>query len=157
MTLYNNIIGIANDNFGLDVKKHIIVTGIPRCTFSDYGSNDEETDGTYPIYTHKVAWDVYKKKLTFGVILSGYVPGVLMCANRIPHVRAAACKNPDDAAIARSLYDANILCLDVTDIENFNVDMAFATIRKFADTLFDNSHEYLKTTKYLTDMLYIPK
>ena len=46
-----------------------------------------------------------------GVLACGTGAGVCMVANKHPGVRAAVCLGADDAADARSINDANVLCL----------------------------------------------
>lgn len=46
-----------------------------------------------------------------GILICASGLGVCMAANRDPHIRAALCRTPEDARLARRQNDANILCL----------------------------------------------
>lgn len=46
-----------------------------------------------------------------GILICASGIGVCMAANRNPHIRAALCRTPQDASLARRQNDANILCL----------------------------------------------
>ena len=69
-----------------------------------------------------------------GILLCGSGIGVSMVANRFAGIRAALCRDEDDAKMARLHNDANVLCLSgrKTSIE---------LIKKITDTFLTTSFE----------------
>ncbi len=73
--------------------------------------------GTYsPESTHYPEWakklvDKVREEKTFGILLCGSGIGVCMTANRYAGIRAALCRDEDDAKMTRLHNDANVLCL----------------------------------------------
>ena len=64
----------------------------------------------YPDYATALVKVVLERKIQ-GVLLCGSGIGVSIVANRYRGIRAALCRNPLDAEMARKHNDANILCL----------------------------------------------
>ena len=74
----------------------------------------------YPDYAIKLAHEVLKHPGSRGVLLCGSGIGVSIVANRFKGIRAALCRDLDDAKMTRLHNDANVLCLAgrKTSIEN---------------------------------------
>jgi ribose 5-phosphate isomerase B len=87
----------------------------------------------YPDYAKKVSHEVVTKKIQ-GILLCGSGIGVSMVANRFKGVRAALCRAPADAEMARKHNDANVLCLGA----RFNTE---AEIKKIIEAWFENTFE----------------
>jgi ribose 5-phosphate isomerase B len=64
----------------------------------------------YPDFAKALAKEVLEKRLT-GILLCGSGIGVSIVANRFKGIRAALCRSPYDAEMARKHNDANVLCL----------------------------------------------
>jgi ribose 5-phosphate isomerase B len=64
----------------------------------------------YPDYAAKLSQEVLAQNLT-GILLCGSGIGVSIVANRFKGIRAALCRSPLDAEMARKHNDANVLCL----------------------------------------------
>ncbi|MFA6236798.1 MAG: ribose 5-phosphate isomerase B [Bacteriovorax sp.] len=64
----------------------------------------------YPDFARALVKEVLEKKLT-GILLCGSGIGVSIVANRFKGIRAALCRSPYDAEMARKHNDANVLCL----------------------------------------------
>ena len=64
----------------------------------------------YPDYATAVTKQVISQKIT-GILLCGSGIGVSIVANRYKGIRAALCRSPLDAEMARKHNDANVLCL----------------------------------------------
>ncbi len=75
----------------------------------DVGTMSEERCD-YTDFAIELCKEVVQKKLT-GILLCGSGIGVSMVANRFAMVRAALCRSPRDAELARKHNDANIICL----------------------------------------------
>lgn len=75
----------------------------------DMGTHNlDRTD--YPDYASAVAKSVLENNI-FGILLCGSGIGVSIVANRYKGIRAALCRTPNDAEMARKHNDANVLCL----------------------------------------------
>ncbi len=75
----------------------------------DLGTHSAESTH-YPEWTKKLVEKVREEK-TFGILLCGSGIGVCMAANRFSGIRAALCRDEDDAKMTRLHNDANVLCL----------------------------------------------
>lgn len=80
--------------------------------------NHEVIDlGTYsPDSTHYPEWAIklathVRNENAIGVLLCGSGIGVSMVANRFKGIRAALCRDEDDAKMSRLHNNANVLCL----------------------------------------------
>lgn len=100
---------IASDHAAFDEKQSL---------YEHLKKNHEIVDlGTYsPESTHYPEWakklvDKVREEKTFGILLCGSGIGVCMTANRYSGIRAALCRDEDDAKMTRLHNDANVLCL----------------------------------------------
>ncbi len=75
----------------------------------DLGTHSAESTN-YPEWAKKLVEKVQKEK-TVGILLCGSGIGVSMTANRYQDIRAALCRDEDDAKMSRLHNDANVLCL----------------------------------------------
>lgn len=87
-------------NYLLGLEKEVVDLG-----------TDSEDRVDYPDFAKKVALVISKSPQAIGILTCGSGIGVSMVANRFQNVRAALCRNPQDAQLARSHNDANILCM----------------------------------------------
>ena len=87
----------------------------------------------YPDYAKKVCHEVLTENIQ-GILLCGSGIGVSMAANRYKGIRAALCRSPRDAEMARKHNNANVLCLGA----RFNSEEEIISIIK---TWFENSFE----------------
>jgi ribose 5-phosphate isomerase B len=75
----------------------------------DVGTYSEERCD-YPDLAISLCEKVISENLT-GILLCGSGIGVSMVANRFANIRAALCRSPLDAEMARKHNDANVICL----------------------------------------------
>ncbi len=76
----------------------------------DFGTNS--TDAVdYPDFAHAVAESVGRNHVDIGIIIDGAGIGSAIAANKVPHVRAAACYNAALAGNSREHNGANVLTL----------------------------------------------
>ena len=73
--------------------------------------NDERVN--YPDFASKVSKEVAYKDVNAvrGILLCGSGIGVSMVANRYAGIRAALCRNVEEATLSRGHNNANILCM----------------------------------------------
>lgn len=100
----------------------------------------------YPDYAKQVCREVLKNKIP-GLILCGSGIGVSMTANRFKGIRAALCRSPLDAEMARKHNNANVLCLGA----RFNSEAELkAIIESFIDNQFEGGRHADRLAKFET-------
>ena len=82
-----------------------------------------------------------------GVLICGSGQGMAIRANRHPLIRAALCWTPEVAQLARSHYDANVLCLGGRLIDP---ELAWLCLKSFLDTKFEGGRHSLRVDKLAT-------
>ena len=102
-------IAIGSDHGGYGLKRQI-VENFKDAEFTDVGCDSSESCD-YPDYADAVAETVALGNADFGVLVCTTGMGVTMTANRFQNVRAALCRDAEDARIARAHNGANVLCL----------------------------------------------
>lgn len=100
---------IASDHAAYNEKQMLIADLKKKFDVTDLGTNS--TDSTnYPEWVFKLVKEVQNNK-TMGILLCGSGIGVCMAANRFKGIRAALCRDEEDARMSRLHNDANVLCL----------------------------------------------
>ncbi|MBY0415639.1 MAG: ribose 5-phosphate isomerase B [Bdellovibrionales bacterium] len=126
-------IAIGSDHAAYEMKE--AVKGLlqsQKFDVVDVGTYSPER-ADYPDYAKKVCHEVQSMNIQ-GILLCGSGIGVSMVANRFKGIRAALCRTPMDAEMARKHNDANVLCLGA----RFNSEEEIKNIIK---AWFDNSFE----------------
>lgn len=108
---------IASDHAAFNEKQALFEHLRKNHEIVDLGTHSLESTH-YPEWTKKLVEYVLKEK-TLGILLCGSGIGVCMAANRYAGIRAALCRDEDDAKMTRSHNNANVLCLSgrKTDVE----------------------------------------
>ena len=104
-------ITIACDHAGYDLKnalkKEILNMGFEVI---DCGTNSSESVD-YPDFAKLAVDNILQNKSNIAVLICGSGIGMSITANRFKGIRAALCRNVDDAKLARQHNNANILAL----------------------------------------------
>lgn len=100
---------IASDHAAYNEKNQLVEFLKARYEVVDLGTNSADSTN-YPEWVFKLVEKVRQEK-TFGILLCGSGIGVSMAANRFKGIRAALCRDEDDARMTRLHNDANVLCL----------------------------------------------
>ena len=103
-------IAIGSDHAGFALKSAL------RAWLADDGhevvdlgaDSDERCD--YPAYGAAVGRAVVEGRADRGVAVCGSGQGICMAANKVPGVRAAVIRTPQDAEMSRLHNDANVAC-----------------------------------------------
>jgi len=104
-------IAIGADHGGFELKQAIKAQLVEAgWTVDDCGTDSTEACD-YPKFAHAVARRVGTGKCTVGIMIDGAGIGSAMVANKIPHVRAAACYDLSTARNSREHNRANVLTL----------------------------------------------
>jgi glycine hydroxymethyltransferase len=133
---------IAADHAGYDLKD-LIQKHMPELNMVDLGTFSQESVD-YPDVVEKIAGAMNADTGAFGIVICGSGIGVSIAANRFSHIRAALCRNDEDAQISRRHNDANILAIGArtTELEEV-IDM----IKTFISTKFEGGRHQRRVNK----------
>lgn len=123
---------IASDHAAFNEKKILADYLKSRFDVVDLGTNSAESTH-YPEWAFKLVKHV-KEEETLGILLCGSGIGVCMAANRFKGIRAALCRDEDDAKMSRLHNNANVLCLS-------GRKTSFELLGKIADTFLSTEFE----------------
>ena len=138
------IITIASDNAGYELKKAL------KKEISDMGfkvldcGTDSSESVDYPDFAKLAVDNILKKKSDLAILICGSGIGMSMTANRFKGIRAALCRNPDDAKLARQHNNANILTLAGRQID---LDEAKNCFKIFINTSFEGGRHQKRVEK----------
>ena len=104
----NEIIFIASDHAGFDLKKQILNT--VKANLIDLGANTEESVD-YPDYAKKLVSKITTTENSKGILICGSGIGMSIAANRDRNIRAGIAFEPEIAKLMREHNDANVLVL----------------------------------------------
>ena len=130
----NKNITIASDHAGYDLKNYL-VKEIINMGFKviDLGTNSNDSVD-YPDFAKMAVKNILEKKSDVAVLICGSGIGMSMTANRFKGIRAALCRDVNDAKLARQHNNANILTLPGRQID---VDEAKNCFKIFINTSFE--------------------
>ena len=138
------IITIACDHAGYELKnalkKEIINMGIKLL---DCGTNSNQSVD-YPDFAKLAVNNILEKKSDLAILICGSGIGMSITANRFKGIRAALCKNANEAKLARQHNNANILTLPGRQID---VDEAKNCFKIFINTPFDGGRHRRRVDK----------
>ena len=101
---------IASDHAAFN-EKNILVEHLKREQHEVIDLGTHSADSTnYPEWAKKLVLHVRTENVP-GILLCGSGIGVCMTANRYKGIRAALCRDEEDARMTRMHNDANVLCL----------------------------------------------
>jgi ribose 5-phosphate isomerase B len=105
------LIGIASDHGGFDLKANIILfLSELGYELSDMGpENSNSVD--YPDYGLKIAQAITKNKISRGIVICGTGIGMSIVVNRFPGIRGSLCSDAFTAKLSREHNDSNILIM----------------------------------------------
>lgn len=123
---------LASDHAAFHEKQDLVAYLKGKQEVVDLGTDSPESTN-YPDWAKKLALKV-REEGAIGILLCGSGIGVCMTANRYAGIRAALCRDEDDAKMSRLHNNANVLCLSgrKTPIE---------LIKKITDTFLATSFE----------------
>ena len=100
---------IASDHAAFNEKNALVEYLKPKYEVVDLGTHTAESTN-YPEWVKRLVENVRTEKVP-GILLCGSGIGVCMAANRYKGIRAALCRDEDDAKMTRLHNDANVLCM----------------------------------------------
>ena len=137
-------IALASDHRGYALK------GVLRGELESagYGVLDLGTDSDdtvdYPDYGYAAAQAIADGRVARAVVICGTGIGICIAANRHPAARAAVCRDPEAARLARRHNDANILALASNDLD---ANAAKELLRTFLETGFEGGRHRTRVAK----------
>jgi glycine hydroxymethyltransferase len=132
-------IAVGADHGGVELK-NAIVAALRKVggEVVDYGTHGTESVD-YSDYANEVARAVNEERADRGILVCTSGVGVCLAANRFRDVRGANVRTVDQAVIARSHNDANVLCLGQKAVEQ---EVALEMVEVFLKTEFEGGrHE----------------
>ena len=132
-------IAIGADHGGFELKR-ALVAALPGIDFIDKGTDAAESCD-YPDYADAVAEAVAIGDAEFGVLVCTTGMGMSMAANRFQNVRAALCRDEEDARIARAHNGANVLCLGQ---KRTDAAVAAGILKAFVETAVDGAERHAR-------------
>ncbi len=100
---------IASDHAAFQEKQELLSYLSSKYEVVDLGTNSTESTH-YPLWAKKLVEKV-KEESVPGILLCGSGIGVSIVANRFKGIRAALCRDEDDAKMSRLHNNANVICL----------------------------------------------
>ena len=104
----NEIIFIASDHAGFELKKQIVNS--IKDNFIDLGV-DSKNSADYPDYAKKLVSKINTTKNSKGILICGSGVGMSIAANRYKNIRAGLAFKAEIAKLIRKHNDANVLVL----------------------------------------------
>jgi ribose 5-phosphate isomerase B len=137
-------IALASDHAGFTLKQAILAD-LQAGAFDvqDFGVHSTDR-ADYPDYAKPVVLAIGNGQADCGILICGSGQGMAMAANRFPHIRAALCRDVDDAELARLHNDANVLCLGERKTSILD---AKSMIYKFLSTEFEGGRHLGRVNK----------
>ena len=135
-------IGIASDHRGVILKEKIKNYLNNKYQIIDYGTNSIESVD-YPQYAYKIGEAVHDKKIDLGILICGTGIGMSIACNKVKGVRCAKVNDKEEAFLARSHNNANVIALSekVTDYKDI--------IDTFLNTKFSDEEKHHKRVEMI--------
>lgn len=133
-------IGITNDHRGL-VLKQTLTNYLENKGYNiiDYGT-DSDDSVDYPDYAFKLGKSLQTKDIDLGIAICGTGIGMDIALNKVKGIRCAKASNEEEAILARSHNDANVLALSA----KISSDIAKDIVDKFINTNFSNDKRHIE-------------
>ena len=133
----------ASDYRGIELRKALVQKhNFSTYDFEDLGIEDASTLD-YVDISKKLA-ERLRNTEDLGVMICGSGQGVAIALNRSTHIRAAMCRNVEDAVQIREKLNANVLCLGS---KNTSLDDALLTLEAFSNQNFKGEKHSLCVEK----------
>ena len=103
-------IGIASDHRGVILKEKIKKFLNDDYQVIDYGTNSIESVD-YPQYAYKIGEAIKDKKIDRGILICGTGIGMSIACNKVRGIRCAKINDLEEAILARSHNNINVIAL----------------------------------------------
>ncbi|MCB0724776.1 MAG: ribose 5-phosphate isomerase B [Ignavibacteriae bacterium] len=140
-------IAIGSDHRGVNYKKAIKeMLESEGVEVEDLGTDSDESVD-YPDYATKVAQEVGKGNVDYGVLVCGSGIGVDIVANKVTGARSVNAVNEKMAEMSRRHNNANVISLGADLID---LDTALKNVQKFISTDFEGGRHQRRVDKIHT-------
>lgn len=140
----DNLLGIACDHAGFELKEHLkTVFGAQGFRFQDFGTHSADSVD-YPDFAHALAKEIENGNLSRGILVCGSGVGVSITANKHPHVRCALCWKTDIAKLCRQHNDANVVALPARFLDKGEAE---DIVNAFLSTAFEGGRHQKRVDK----------
>lgn len=136
-------IHLASDHAAFNEKLELLKYLDGKYEIADLGTYSGDSTN-YPEWAKKLAENVRSEK-TIGILLCGSGIGVSMVANRYSGIRAALCRDEDDAKMSRLHNDANVLCLSGRKTP---IDLIKKIVDTFLSTPFEGGRHQTRIDQF---------
>ena len=135
---------LGSDHAGFDLKERIKkYLEEAKIEYKDIGCFSENRCD-YPDYARLVAGSISKGEYEMGVLICGTGIGMSICANRFPKIRAALCRDINDAEMSRRHNNSNILVLGGRKTPQ---DLAIIILKTWLSTDFEGGRYHQRLDK----------
>lgn len=141
------IVGITSDHRGFEIKNEIIKKIKDKNI--EIKDNGCFTPGScdYSLYGISLAEEVAKNNLTYGIAICGTGIGMSIACNKVKGIRCARVVNKEEARLARSHNNANMLALSA----EMNLKDLLDIIETFITTEFSNEERHIRRIEKITN------
>lgn len=133
---------IASDHAGYELKE-LLKNANSNIQFEDLGAHSQESVD-YPDFAKGAANYLKDNPTALGVLICGSGIGISMAANRFSHIRAALCRDAEDAKLSREHNNANILVLGSRQTKE---EDAKEILKMFVNTSFEGGRHEKRVNK----------
>ena len=135
-------IGIASDHRGVILKEKIKKYLIDDYQVIDYGTNSIESVD-YPQYAYKIGEAIKDKKIDRGILICGTGIGMSIACNKVHGIRCAKINELEEAILARSHNNINVIALG-EKTQNYK-----EIIKAFLTTNFSNEEKHKRRVEMI--------
>lgn len=135
-------IGIASDHRGVILKEKIKRYLNDSYQIIDYGTNSIESVD-YPQYAYKIGEDIKSKKIERGILICGTGIGMSIACNKVRGIRCAKINDLEEAILARSHNNVNVIALG-ENTQNYK-----EIIDAFLNTDFSNEEKHRRRVEMI--------
>ncbi len=135
-------IGIASDHRGVILKEKIKKYLIDDYQVIDYGTNSIESVD-YPQYAYKIGEAIKDKKIDRGILICGTGIGMSIACNKVRGIRCAKINDLEEAILARSHNNINVIALG-EKTQNYK-----EIINAFLTTDFSNEEKHRRRVEMI--------
>ncbi len=130
---------IATDHNGTELKKEIIKYLKLEYEVLDFSEENYASDD-YPVFAFKVSEYISNNLDSLGILLCGTGIGMSIAANKVKNIRCAHISNKEEAFLARSHNNANIIAMSYKN----DLDTIIKCIKTFITTNFSEEERHIR-------------
>ena len=138
-------IAIGCDHAGFKLKDAVVnFLNERQIQFTDMGAYEYNKDDDYTDAAFKVAGMILDEEANAGILMCGTGFGISIAANKVPGIRAVACRDVESARMAKAHNDINVITLGGNIINPENVPEILST---WLDTEFQGGRHLRRLNK----------